>query len=60
MRCNCPHCAGRLIQTRNLDGPNYCTNCQKLFFVPAIEPVPTWVFGVLAFLVVNWQIIYWQ
>jgi hypothetical protein len=43
-----------VVQDRNVDGLNYCTNCKKLFFVPPKRTVPTWIWGVLAVMIVNW------
>ena len=59
MRCTCPNSAGLLFQDRNPDGLNYCTNCHKLFLIPPEEPVPTWILGVVAFLLLNLQV-YWH
>jgi hypothetical protein len=52
----CPYCNGRLIQTKNLDGPNFCPQCQKLFYAPEDPKLPSWILGVLVILVANWQI----
>ncbi len=58
MRCYCPHCSHRVVQARNLDGPNFCEHCKKLFFPPIPEKIPPWVLGVLVILMANWQILY--
>jgi hypothetical protein len=54
MRCNCPNCAQVIVQDRNFEGLNYCTNCRQLFFVPE-RKVPGWIWGVLTLMVVNLQ-----
>jgi hypothetical protein len=56
MKCTCPNCGELLGQDRNPDGPNYCTACQKLFLVPAEPQMPPWIWGVVAFILANWQI----
>jgi hypothetical protein len=56
MKCVCTHCGESLWQDRNPEGLNYCTNCRKLFVVLAPPEVPTWMWGVVAFILVNWQI----
>lgn len=60
MRCTCPHCAEVFVQDRNVDGLNYCTNCQNLFLIPPAKPVPTWILGVLTFLMADWLVLYWH
>ncbi len=57
MRTECPHCQALVVQTKNRDGPNFCPKCRCLFEVPEDRKVPSWVFGVLAFLLVNLQYI---
>jgi DNA-directed RNA polymerase subunit RPC12/RpoP len=57
VRYSCPHCSGKIEQVRNTDGPNFCPNCQRLFCAPQSK-VPAWVWGVLVFLTVNWQILW--
>gem|GEM_PF-1845200 len=54
MQCHCPHCSHLVVQDRNTDGLNYCTNCKELFFVPPERTVPTWTWGVMAVMIVNW------
>jgi len=47
-------------QDRNEEGQNYCINCincGRLFLVPPETTVPTWMWGVVAFLLANWQIL---
>jgi hypothetical protein len=56
MRVRCPNCDSPVTQAKNLDGPNFCPHCQKLFYVPEEERVPPWILGVLVILVANWQI----
>ena len=56
MRCHCPHCAEVVRQVRNREGPNFCPNCRQLFDPPREEKVPSWVYGVLVFLVANLQL----
>lgn len=60
MRCICPKCAAVLVQNRNPEGLNYCTECQTLFLVPAERQVPVWVLGVVTFLMANMQMLYWH
>jgi hypothetical protein len=57
MRVHCPYCDERVVQARNLDGPNFCPKCRKLFYVPEEPKTPSWIQGVLVILVANWQII---
>ena len=57
MRYNCPHCLHLIVQDRNIEGLNYCTNCQRLFFVPPERKVPGWIWGVLVALTAHWQIL---
>ena len=57
MRVHCPHCGQKVVQARNLEGPNFCSQCQTLFCVPPDRPVPPWILGVLTILIANWQII---
>ena len=56
MRVYCPYCTGHVAQAKNVDGPNFCPQCRKLFYVPEEIQVPSWVFGVLVVLVGNWQL----
>lgn len=56
MAVNCPICSQRIAQSRNREGPNYCTVCGKLFYVAEEPPMPPWILGVLVILVANWQI----
>ncbi len=56
MRCSCPICGKKVVQVRNLCGPNFCPHCHKLFNAPLPQKVPTWVFGVLLVLVANLQL----
>jgi hypothetical protein len=44
------------VQWRNSDGPNFCPECQKLFFLSPEREVPAWVYGVVVVLIGNWQI----
>ncbi|MEN6558072.1 MAG: hypothetical protein ABFC54_07825 [Thermoguttaceae bacterium] len=57
MHAHCPYCQGRVVQTRNQDGPNFCPQCRKLFYVPEEPRVPSWILGVLVILVANWQVL---
>jgi hypothetical protein len=45
------------VQAKNKDGPNFCPECGKLFYVPDDPKMPPWILGVLVVLVANWQII---
>jgi hypothetical protein len=56
MIVNCPYCNGRVAQAKNLDGPNFCPACQKLFYATEEPNMPPWILGVLVILVANWQI----
>lgn len=55
MRVLCPNCNRRVVQARNPDGPNFCPECQKLFYAPEEAKTPPWILGVLVILVANWQ-----
>jgi hypothetical protein len=55
MKCTCTHCGKLIYQDQNLDGQNYCTNCGKLFLASVENKVPTWIWGVVAFMITNWQ-----
>jgi len=55
MRMPCPFCQFPVVQTKNRDGPNFCTRCNRLFYVPDEPGVPRWVFGVLVILLCNLQ-----
>jgi len=55
--CKCPYCARLIKQDRNVEGLNYCTSCGKLFLMPPLHRVPSWVLGVLVILMGNWQLI---
>ena len=51
----CPYCGEIVIQWSNPTGPNFCTNCRRLFEVQKNIPlpVPPWALGVLAVLAIN-------
>jgi uncharacterized Zn finger protein (UPF0148 family) len=53
----CPHCNGRLAQSLNDDGPNFCPTCQKLFYVPEEPKMPSWILGVVVILVAHLQLL---
>lgn len=57
MYITCPYCRTSLWQTRNRDGPNFCSACQHLFTVMEQRAVPSWVYGVLVILIAHLQII---
>jgi hypothetical protein len=57
MRVSCPYCTRRVVQAKNLDGPNFCPECRKLFYVPEEPKLPPWILGILVILVANWQIL---
>ena len=57
MRVHCPYCDERVVQARNLDGPNFCPKCQKLFYAPEEPKLPPWILGIVVILMANWQII---
>lgn len=58
MRCQCPYCSEWVVQNRNLDGPNFCQKCKKLFVAPQPEKMPPWILGVVVILMANWHILY--
>jgi hypothetical protein len=60
MRCICPLCAAELNQDRNAEGLNYCTHCRSLFLIAPEKPIPTWILGVLTFLMANLQLLHWR
>ena len=55
MRVLCPNCDQRVVQAKNRDGPNFCPECQRLFYAPAEPKTPPWILGVLVILTANWQ-----
>jgi hypothetical protein len=57
MRVKCPNCNQAVVQAKNWEGPNFCSNCQTLFYLPEEPKLPPWILGVLVILVANWQII---
>jgi len=57
MHTHCIYCQAVVVQSMNREGPNFCTNCQKLFYVPEDPKLPTWILGVLVVLVGNLQIV---
>jgi hypothetical protein len=57
MRTLCPQCSSLVVQTKNRDGPNFCPNCCRLFYLPEDRSVPPWILGVLVILVANLQIV---
>jgi hypothetical protein len=46
-----------VVQAKNRDGPNFCTKCSRLFYLPEDQKTPPWILGVLVILVANLQII---
>ncbi len=58
-RYQCPFCSQRFVQQENLEGPNFCPTCRRLFLVPRPRPVPPWILGVVVILLANW-LIYFQ
>ena len=56
MHCSCPHCSQIVVQKKNVEGPNFCPKCCKLFYVPPERELPPWILGVLVVLVGNWQL----
>ena len=57
MRVCCPHCSGRVVQAKNLDGPNFCPLCRRLFYLADDPPMPFWILGVVTVLLAHWHII---
>ena len=58
VRRHCPHCFQLVSKGASAKGLQYCTNCRTLFLAVPQPSVPLWVFGVLAILTVNWQILF--
>jgi hypothetical protein len=56
MRVQCPQCQAKVVQAKNRDGPNFCPNCSRLFYLPEEPQLPSWILGVLVILVANLQI----
>ena len=56
MRVHCPCCNERVVQAKNLDGPNFCPACRKLFYAPEEPKMPPWIMGILVILAANWQL----
>ncbi len=56
MRIPCPYCQATIVQIMNRDGPNFCPQCRKLFYVSDEPSTPPWILGVLAILLCNLQI----
>lgn len=56
MAMECTICHAVVYQTRNRDGFNFCPTCRSLFR-PVERQLPTWILGVLVFLIGNLQII---
>lgn len=57
VRYNCPHCSHLFVHKENIEGLAYCTNCRKLFIIPPKWAIPAWIWGVLAIMIANWQIL---
>ena len=57
MPCTCPVCSRTFHQHRSPEGLNYCTNCKSLFLVPPERAVPSWIWGALAVMLVNCQVL---
>ena len=57
MSVYCPYCHERVAQAKNVDGPNFCPTCRKLFYVPEERPTPRWIWGVLLVLAGNCQLV---
>jgi hypothetical protein len=56
MHVQCPYCETGVSQSKNRDGPNFCPDCHRLFYLPEERQTPHWIMGVLTILVANWQI----
>jgi hypothetical protein len=56
-RYHCPYCSQRFVQARNLDGPNFCPTCRRLFLVRCIRSVPVWILGVVVVLAARWLLL---
>ncbi len=57
MKRTCTNCGELVSQDQNLDGHNYCINCGEFYLVSAESKMPTWVWGVVVVLMLNWQIL---
>jgi hypothetical protein len=57
VKCTCTNCGEVLMQDVNPEGLNYCPKCRSLFLVPPEPKMPTWIWGVVVFLIANWQIL---
>ena len=57
MHIQCPQCHSMVVQAANRDGPNFCSECCRLFYLPEERKMPPWILGVLVVLVGNLQII---
>ena len=57
-RFQCPFCSQNFVQDKNPEGPNFCPTCRRLFIGQRPYKVPTWIFGVVVFLMTNWLIIF--
>ena len=55
----CPQCKCLVVQAKNRDGPNFCPNCCRLFYLPEEQKLPPWILGVLVILMANLQIVNW-
>jgi hypothetical protein len=40
-----------------MEGHCYCINCGNIFPLAPESKVPTWVWGVVVFLMANWQVL---
>jgi hypothetical protein len=56
MKCTCTQCGQSQSLDRSPAGLNYCSNCGNLFLVFIEAKVPTWIWGVVVVLMLNWQI----
>lgn len=45
-----------IAQSENRDGPNFCPQCRKLFYLSDEPSTPPWILGVLVILLCNLQI----
>ena len=57
MHTRCPQCQGIVVQNANRDGPNFCAQCCRLFYLPEEPKFPAWILGVLVVLMGNLQIL---
>ena len=56
MKCSCTQRDESVSPDQDLEGQTPCTNSGKTPTEPAKPEVPAWMWGIVAFILVNWQI----